>query len=94
MMEIYSDSRCSIYTKETHSNKKRVAWTLTHQIKKYPTPLQGDSFANFLFSPNFNFFIDVAVCHKTFVIRSCATNQIVLHIPKGLMCFKMTDVAS
>jgi len=39
MMEIYSDSRCSIYTKRPHENKKRVTWTLTHQIKKYPTPL-------------------------------------------------------
>jgi hypothetical protein len=62
LMEVYSDSRCSIYTKRKGlSSKLRVEWVLTYQIKKFPTPLQGLSYANFLFSPNLNFFIDVAI---------------------------------
>ena len=92
LMEIYSDSRCSIYTrKKSPANKMRVEWNLTYQIKKYPTPLQGESYANFLFSPNLNFFIDVAIKDKQFCIKSCATNQVVMWIPKGLITFKMND---
>lgn len=30
MMEVYSDSRCLIYTKTTHQYKNRVEWVLTH----------------------------------------------------------------
>jgi len=55
-----------------------------HTIKKYPTPLQGSSFANFLFSPNLVYFIDVSAVSCEFTIRSCATNLIVLIIPPGL----------
>jgi hypothetical protein len=40
-----------------------------------------------------NFFIDVAVVHQQFCIRSCATNEIVLFFPKGLYGFKTSDVA-
>jgi hypothetical protein len=95
LMEIYSDSRCSIYTKRrSPGNRIRVVWDLTYQIKKYPTPLQGKTFTNFLFSPNLNFFIDVAVKLRQFCIRSCATNQIVLWIPKGLISFKMNGEPS
>ena len=61
LMEVFGDSKCNIFTKQKDIHKKQVEWTLTHQIKKYPTPLQGLTNANFLFSPNFNYFIDVAV---------------------------------
>jgi hypothetical protein len=89
-MEIYSDSRCQIYTKKKNTHSKvRVEWQITYQIKKYPSPLQGRSFANFLFSPNLTFFIDVAIKHKQFTIKSSATNQVLVKIPTGLLSFKM-----
>ena len=92
-MEIYSDSRCRIYIKNQPRGKKQIEWKLIHQIKKYPTVLQGSTLSNFLFSPNLNYFIDVAVIRNQFCIRSCATNEIVLFIPKGLYGFKTSDVA-
>jgi hypothetical protein len=61
MMEIYSDSRCRIYKKYQETGKKQIEWKILHQIKKYPTPLQGLTNANFLFSPDLTHFIDVAV---------------------------------
>jgi hypothetical protein len=64
--------------------KKRIEWVLTHQIKKYPSTLQGLTYANFLFSPNFNHYIDVDVGSKRFCVCSVETNEPVLYIPKGL----------
>jgi hypothetical protein len=37
---------------------------MKYQIKKYPTPLQGHTYANFLFSPNLNYFIDISVVNR------------------------------
>ena len=39
LMEAFSDSRCRIYKIKRTTGKKQVDWELTHQIKKYPTPL-------------------------------------------------------
>ena len=93
-MEVYADSKCRIYKRNyAENNKKRVRWEILYQIKKYPTPLQGLTSANFLFSPNLNYFIDVAVIRSQFIIRSAATNEILLYIPRGLYGFKTSDVA-
>jgi len=90
-MEVFTDSRCRIYEKKTEQNKKRIHWVLKYQFKKYPTPLQGSTYANFLFSPDLNYFIDVAVIHNQFVIKSSATNEIVIKIPRGLYGFKTME---
>ena len=89
LMEVYDDSKCRIWKKNFKlENQKKVYWSVLFQIKKYPTPLQGFTCANFLFSPNLNFFIDVAVISSQFIIRSAATNEIMLYIPRGLYGFK------
>jgi hypothetical protein len=69
LMEVYGDSKCRIFKKISDGNKKFVEWELLHTIKKFPTSLQGESYANFLFSPNLNYFIDVAVTDEQFCIR-------------------------
>jgi hypothetical protein len=69
LLESYSDSRCRIYQREDIKGKTKIDWVHLYNIKKYPTPLQGAGYANFLFSPNFDYFVDVAVIKSQFCIR-------------------------
>jgi len=39
LMEVYGDSKCRIFTKRQEGNKKSCTWTLTHNIKKFPSSL-------------------------------------------------------
>jgi hypothetical protein len=89
LLELYSDSRCSIYTRSKEMNKSLVVWVPTWNIQKFPLPLQGLSYANFLFSPNFNFFIDANINNQEFVIKASKTNETVCRIPNDLYRFRI-----
>lgn len=95
LMEVLDDSKCHIY-EFSHSEDfrhKSMEPKLLYQIKKYPTPLQGTTSANFLFSPNFTYFFDVDSTNNNFIIKQSSTNQTVFSIPRGLFGFKNTDTS-
>lgn len=91
IMEVLDDSKCRIYAfKGSSGSGKEVKLKLINQIKRYPTPLQGTTTANFLFSPNFNYYFDVDSQETIFVIKNVATSKVVFKIARGMFGFKMS----
>lgn len=62
-----------------------VKWNKVHHIKRFPRLIQGTSSANFIFSPDFDFFIDIDYKMGNFVIRKAEDESIFKRIPQGLI---------
>ena len=71
-MEIVNNLIAKIYERDrdqdTEANKF-VTWYHVTTITQFPTLLMGANSANFLFSPNFDRYIDVVYSKKQFCVR-------------------------
>jgi len=54
---------------------QQVKWVVTKKLRQYPTLLQGNIQPNFLFSPNFENYIDVNYNNGEFLIRSTFSTE-------------------
>ena len=52
----------------------KIEWEEVTRIRQFPTMLQGDSSANFLFSPDFKYMIDFNYSEKIFMISRLRKN--------------------
>ena len=90
MLERLKNSVCTIYKKKTRTGTKTVEWEFWRRIKRYPSMLAGRCSYNFLFSPNFRFYIDVDYEGDTFIIRDAVNDGEVMHaIPNGLISLSL-----
>ena len=86
MLERLKDSICNIYMRSNLPNTTTVEWKIWRRIKRFPSLLAGESSYNFLFSPNFKFYIDVDFEGDTYIVRDVVDNGSVRHvIPNGLI---------
>jgi hypothetical protein len=62
-----------------------VKWNKIYHIKRFPRLIQGLCSANFVFSPDFTYFIDVDFKIGNFVIRHSKDETIYKVIPRGMI---------
>lgn len=71
-------------------NSKTVQWRIWRRIKRFPSLLAGESSYNFLFSPNFKFYIDCDFEGDTYIVRDVVDNCSVRHvIPNGMISLSL-----
>lgn len=91
LMEVVAGKFANIYSRDKPDANKTVRWQLKHRIKQYPLMLAECTSANFLFSPNFQFYLDVEYILGYFVIKCCKTNEIHKVIPPDLVDLRQED---
>jgi hypothetical protein len=97
MLERRKDSVCFIYEQDnekrggiTENGAKKISWKIWRTVQRYPSYLSGITSYPFLFSPNFEFYIDVDYEGDSFVVRDISKNGAVEHvIPSGLMSLSL-----
>ena len=78
LMEVVNGLIAKIYERSRSQNTnidKMVTWNHVSTITQFPSLLQGANNANFLFSPNFDRYIDVIYSEKRFCIRDVITDK-------------------
>jgi len=84
MLERLRDSICNIYMRHNLPNSKTVQWKIWRRIKRFPSFLAGKSSFNFLFSPNFKFYIDVDYEGDNYIVRdvvdNCSVRQVIPNV--------------
>jgi len=70
MLEVLDDSYAIIYKKnEKNKANLTVSWRPLYYINRFPSLLCGQTSANFVFSPNFEFYWDTDFLTGEFIIR-------------------------
>ena len=70
------------------NDSKEVTWKLKKKILRFPTDLANVTFVNYLFSPNFKYYLDFNKKKKVFVIKETFTQADYCEISNGLMNVK------
>lgn len=73
LMEIVNNLVAKIYERDRHQNteiNKYVTWKHVCTVNQFPSMLMGQNNANFLFSPNFDRYIDVIYSRRQFCVRN------------------------
>ena len=94
LMEVQGNLVAAIYkrieldTVDEHGFTE-VKWTRLKHLRQYPKLLQGACYANFLFSPSFDNYIDVNYREGVFLIRNTLNaNEEPIAIPNDLINMK------
>ena len=77
-MEIVNGLIAKIYERDPKQDTDKnptVRWKHKCTITQFPSLLMGNNNANFLFSPNFDRYIDVIYSEKLFCIRKVVFDQ-------------------
>lgn len=91
LMEVVAGKFANIYERGEPDENLTVHWTLKSRIKQYPLMLAETTSANFLFSPNFKYYLDVEYIMGYFVIKSCSNNAAFKQIPADLIDLRQED---
>jgi len=90
LVQFKNDFSAMIYEHPgTKAGQKRIDWQHKYTMKRYPVMLKGVSSANFLFSPDFEKYIDVDYVANQFVIRNTKSEKIKIRIPAGLISISL-----
>lgn len=76
------------------SNSPQVQWEEIAHIKQFPMALQGKASVNFLFSPNFTYYIDCHFINGNFVIKDTLTETTYCNIPNALLSLSETGAGN
>jgi len=69
MMEVFDNQLAVVYERTDVKAGSKIEWKPVASIEQFPTVLQGLTSANFLFSPNFDWFFDIDYSEQQFLIR-------------------------
>ena len=89
MLERTGNSAAHIYQKESGKEEgEMVTWQKIRSIERFPSLLAGKCSFNFLFSPNFRYYIDVDYEGDVFMVVDTKKDKSYV-IPNGLISLSL-----
>ncbi|CDW78106.1 wd-40 repeat protein [Stylonychia lemnae] len=85
MLERIQNQRVFFYKREETLIPGEIRWVLIRRLKQFPQDLSECTNANFLFSPNLQYYLDYDKDDNMFVIKTTFDQQNHRLIPQGLM---------
>ncbi|CDW75557.1 wd-40 repeat protein [Stylonychia lemnae] len=85
MLERLDNQRVLLYKQIQTGTPGLVSWSLIRRLKQFPMDLAQTTYANYLFSPDLQYYLDFDKSENVFLIRRSLDQTTKCQIPKGIM---------